>query len=219
MKYRIAIADDHKLFRMGIIAALEMYKDIEIIFEAGDGNELLALLEKNPVDVILLDLKMPNKSGFEALKNIRMKDQDVKILILSMHGDEEYITFMMEAKANGYLLKNAEPEEIYKAILSCMNTGYYFNNTINPLLLKNILNLKQQHPETKSMVIDLNPRELKVLQLLCNGLSTEQIAKELYLGKRSIEGIKIAMQKSAGVNNTISLILFAIKHNLVTVEE
>lgn len=219
MKYRIAIVDDHKLFRMGIIAALEMYRDVDIVFEAGDGDELLRLLNTHPVDVILLVLKMPNKSGFETLKVIRMYDKEVKILILSMHGDEEYITIMMEAKANGYLLKNADPEEIYKAIVSCMNTGFYFNNTINPLLLKNILNLKPLETETKPVFTDFNPRELKVLQLLCDGMSTEQIAKELFLGKRSIEGIKIAMQKTAGVSNTISLVLFAIKYGLVTVEE
>jgi DNA-binding NarL/FixJ family response regulator len=128
MNYQLAIADDHQIFRMGLKSILSKYNNIEVVFEAQDGDELLEFLESNKVDLILLDLKMPNKSGYETLKKLRIKDKTVRVIVLSMHGEEIYVNQMMKAKANAYLLKNGDPDEIYIAIISCMQNGSYINN-------------------------------------------------------------------------------------------
>lgn len=136
MHYKIAIADDHPFFRMGVKAALTQYENLEIVFEACDGIQLLELLSIHPVDVVLLDLKMPNLNGLDALKEIRLNDKELKILIFSMYDDAEHIKIAHEAHSNGYLIKNADPEEIYLAILSCMTLGYYDPSIeLNPMLL------------------------------------------------------------------------------------
>ncbi len=207
MKYKVALVDDHVLFRMGIKSALASYKDIEIVFEANDGSEMLGYLLTQNVDVILLDLKMPNMSGFQTLRAIREKDEDVKILILSMYEDIEYITIMMESKANGYLLKNSKPEEIYSAVISCMMSDHNTNSTINKAF-KKLQDVKKAKKE-------FTEREITILSLICKGKTTQEIADEFDLGTRAIESIKMKMLSRLGFNNTLQLILYAVKNNFV----
>ena len=128
---RYAIADDHKLFRRGVIAALEDTPALKLVLEAENGRELLNNLSKTKPDIILLDLKMPEMDGIEATIEIRKLDNDVKIIVISMLDDEKYVIHLMEIGANGYLLKNAEPEEIKTAIFTAYENGYYFNDFVN----------------------------------------------------------------------------------------
>ena len=157
---------------------------------------------------------MPNKSGYETLKEIRLIDEKVIVLVLSMFSDEEYIALMMESQANAYLLKDVSAEEIYKAIICAANTGYYFNNTINQLILSNKIKIRIKDSDSIKVPINLSESELKLIKLLIDGKLIEEIAKELDLSSRTIESIKQKLQKKIGVKNTLGIALYAYKHKL-----
>ncbi|HMG16078.1 MAG TPA: response regulator transcription factor [Saprospiraceae bacterium] len=218
MNYKIAIVDDHPVVRKGIKASLHIYKDVSIIFEASNGFELLELLKIHKVDVILLDVKMPKKSGYEALKEIRVSDKLIKILMFSVHEDAEYVSSMVQAEANGYLLKNADPEVIYDAITKVMSTGFYINETINPYILKNMLDQNSQGQEQKANSMNFSERELRVLTLLSEDKSTQEIADDIHVGIRSVEKIINEMQKRLDIHSRLGLVLYAIKNGLVKIK-
>src|SRR6188768_4107820 len=130
-KIKISIADDYKIFRDGLKVSLSQDEDFEIIAEADNGEDLIACIEKSKPDVIIMDLKMPIMDGMEATQVIRKKYSDIKILVVSMYDDDKFIIHLMEIGANCYLLKNADPAEITKAIHSVFENGYYFNDIVN----------------------------------------------------------------------------------------
>jgi len=133
---RIAIADDHKLFRKGVILSLRSYTQLEFVLEAENGQELLDQLEASGAQVVLMDLRMPGMDGIETTKIISQRFPDIKVLILTMYEDERFVYHLMENGANGYLLKNSEAQEIRKAIQEVMSRGYYLNQFVNRILLK-----------------------------------------------------------------------------------
>ena len=132
----MAIADDHKIFRKGVILSLRPYTNIRFVLEAENGEELLAGIEEAAPDVVLMDLRMPQKDGIETTKILSKQYPNIYVLILSMHEDERFVSHLMENGANGYLLKNAEPQEIKKAIVDVYEKGYYLNNFVNRILIK-----------------------------------------------------------------------------------
>jgi hypothetical protein len=133
---KVGIADDHKIFRKGVILSLRQYTNLSFIFEAENGEELLTKLTEEQPDVVLMDLRMPGKDGIESTKEVSKHYPNVKVLILTMFEDERFVSHLMENGANGYLLKNADPSEIKKAIMEVMVKGYYLNNFVNRVLLK-----------------------------------------------------------------------------------
>ncbi len=141
MEIKVAIVDDHKLFRIAIINGLSKYQDINIIFQAENGEDLLTKLDQNPVDVILLDMEMPKMDGMNTLKEIRKRNQDVKIIIITAHYEENEMLELIEEKANGYLLKGPDAEIIHSAIQSCVYTGFFFNIVTNSLSLRSVYHI------------------------------------------------------------------------------
>lgn len=140
---KVAIADDHKIFRKGVILSLRLYSNIKFVLEANDGNELLENIAEADPDVVLMDLRMPGKDGIEATKIISKQYPQIKVLVLTMYEDERFVYHMMENGANGYLLKNSEPSEIRRAIMEVQEKGYYLNNFVNRILLKNHMPVKK----------------------------------------------------------------------------
>jgi DNA-binding NarL/FixJ family response regulator len=207
------IADDHKIFRQGLKLTLLDDPELECIGEASDGLELIGLLKVKMPEVILLDLKMPRMDGLEAIKVIREKDNDVKIVVLSMFEDEQFILHMMESGANGYLLKNAEPHEIKAAMHSVMDKGHYFNDLVNNTFLRKII-MQKKGPTFKEE-IKLNDKETEVLQLICQEFTTPEIAQKVFLSTRTIEGIRSTLLDKIGVRNTAGLVMYAVKQGIV----
>ena len=140
---KVAIADDHQIFRDGIRMALKDKEYLKIIWEAVDGKDLQHKLQLKLPDVILMDIRMPEIDGINAISIIRKEYEELKIIVLTMYDDQEMITKMMEMGANAYLTKTTDPEEIYQAILTCMNDDFYFNELVNKAVL-----LKLQHKKT-----------------------------------------------------------------------
>ncbi len=133
---KVAIADDHKIFRKGVILSLRPFTNIKFVLEAENGDELMKDIPANEPDVILMDLRMPGKDGIETTKIISKQYPQIKMLVLTMYEDERFVYHLMENGANGYLLKNAEPQEIRRAIMEVYEKGYYLNNFVNRILLK-----------------------------------------------------------------------------------
>ena len=210
---KYVIADDHTVFRQGLRLVLNDDPELELLTEASDGRQLLDRLKFHDPDVVLLDLKMPGMDGIEATKEIREKYPKIKILILTMHDDEQLILHLLEAGANGYLIKNADAEEIKLALHACVENGYYFSNYVSRVMLKSLNN--KTSPKFKEE-ITLNERETEVLQNLCEGLTAVEIGKKIFLSHRTVEGIKASLLEKIGVRNTAGLIMYAIKKGIVS---
>ncbi len=211
---KIGIADDHKIFRKGVILSLRQYTNLSFVFEAENGEELLSMLDNDQPDVVLLDLRMPTKDGIETTKEVSKKFPEVKILILTMFEDERFVSHLMENGANGYLLKNSEPAEIKKAIMEVMARGYYLNNFVNRVLLKKSATRSKAIPSLNSENI-LSDREKEVVQLLCMELTASEIAQKMNLSPRTVESIKDRLMERFGLKNTAGLVFYAVKNNLI----
>ncbi len=207
------IADDHKLFRQGLRLVLSGDPALEYLGEAADGLELMELLKRGQPQVVLLDIKMPGMDGIEATKAIRAKYPDIKILILTMHDDEQLILHLLEAGANGYLVKNADAEEIKLALRACAENGYYFSDQVSAVMLKKVMG-RGAKPSFSEPA--LNDREREVLALLCEGLTAAEIGKQIFLSPRTVEGIKASLLEKTGARNTAGLVMYAVKHGVVS---
>lgn len=213
-KIRYLIADDHKIFRQGVIFSLSDFQELESAGEAGNGLELLELIPRTNPHVILMDLRMPEMDGIEATQYIRQHYPDIRVLVLSMYDDEKFIVHLMESGAAGYLLKNAEPDEIRTAIEAAYQNGYYFTDMINRAMLKKIVTHKRFKPSFNSD-IHLTDREIEVLQLICEEYTAPEIAKMIYLSPRTVEGIRGKLIEKIGVKNVAGLVMYAVRNGLV----
>lgn len=214
-KIKISIADDYKIYRDGLKVGLSADEKLEVISEADNGEDLLKLIEVNTPDVIIMDLKMPIMDGMEATIAVRKKYPTVKVLVVTMYDDDKFIIHMMENGANGYLLKNADPDEIIKSIYSVYENGYYFNDLVNKALLKKLV-LKNNLKPSFNQNVELTERELQVLKLICEEKTAAEIAKEIFLSPRSVEGIRQRLIEKVGVRNTAGLVMFAVKSGIAT---
>lgn len=216
-KYNIVIADDHKLFRKGIIALLEDFEFIGEIGEASNGAELLDLLGKKEVlpDIILLDLRMPVMDGVEAQQKIKTLYPDIKVIILTMEDDEQYILHLISEGVNGYLLKNADPKEMEKAILKVIEKGYYFSENISLLVMKNLKKLDKTETIFNP---DFSERELQILELICKEYSNSEIADLMNVSVRTAEGYRQKLIDKSGAKNIAGLVIMALKYNWVSLK-
>ncbi|HPE76581.1 MAG TPA: response regulator transcription factor [Draconibacterium sp.] len=215
-KINIVITDDHKLFRKGIIALLEDFDFIGEINEASNGKELLDLLSEIKIlpDLILLDLRMPIMDGVEAQQKIKDIYPEIKIIILTMEDDEQFILHLISEGVNGYLLKNADPVEMEQAILKVYKKGFYFSEDISSLVLKNLN--KKEKVET-IFNPDFSERELQVLKLICKEYTNAEIAETFDVSVRTAEGYRQKLVEKAGAKNIAGLVILALKHKWVTI--
>lgn len=213
-KIRVAIADDHKIFRSGIISSLSYYEDIEITLETSNGKELLENLTSKNIDVILLDVKMPNMDGYETLSILRGNNDDVKVIVLTMHEEDSFIYKFMDSRANSYLVKNSDPAEVYLAIKECHEKGYYMNKRINDVLASKFIEKKHINYRD-GLDLAFDSRELKVLKLLAEQKTSLQISKELFIGVRTVDSIRAELLRKTQSKNTAGLVIFCYKNNLI----
>jgi DNA-binding NarL/FixJ family response regulator len=211
---KVAIADDHKIFRKGVILSLKVYHNINFILEAENGEELIKGIEKEQPDIVLLDLKMPVKDGIETTKYLNKHYPQIRILILTMFEDERFVGHLMESGANGYLLKSTEPAEIKQAIIDVMNTGFYLNNFVNRVLIKKNYAKQKFNPNLNSEIV-ISEREKEVLSLVCMEYTAQEIAQKMDISPRTVEAIKDRLMERFGVKNSVGLVFFAMKNGLI----
>ncbi|WP_242083634.1 response regulator [Aestuariivivens sediminis] len=208
-KIRLIIADDHELFRNGLKELLKNHNDVEVVNCASDGVELLEFIKTdNNIDIILLDITMPNMDGFEVLKRLKHLNNTIKPIVISMHDAGNYIAKCAKKGAYGYLLKNTDQEELLKAVRMVSKGKKYFNQKIS----EKMINFMSEHTVSNDM---LSKKELEVLELISKGLTTKEIAAKLYVSSRTIETHRANILKKLNVKNTAELIKKAVKINLI----
>jgi DNA-binding NarL/FixJ family response regulator len=211
---KVSIADDHKTFRDGIKMALKDREYLKILWEAEDGRDLMHKIKLKQPDVLLMDIRMPEVDGVNAIGMIRKEYDDIKIIVLTMYDDQEMITKMMEMGANAYLTKTTDPEEIYQAILTCMNDDFYFNDLVNKAVL-----LKLQHKKAVKQFypnpVKFSEKELKILKCIAEDKTTEEISKEVFLSPRTIETIRQNMKQKVGAKTIAGLVMYAMRNKLL----
>ena len=187
-KIKVGLTDDHELMRAGLAQILEATNEIQVVFEASNGAELLECLKTYKVDIVLLDLEMPVMDGRDALPKIIELYPKTKVLILSMHDSNSFIVNMMELGASGYLLKDMPPAEVTNAVKAVKNDGLYFNAKVSRALLASLPGSKLTIESKQHIKETLNSRELDVLKLICEEYTTTEIGEKLFLSPKTIEG-------------------------------
>lgn len=210
----VAIADDHKLFRKGVILSMRQYTNIKFVMEADNGEELINnIAEFNP-DVVLCDLKMPKKDGIDTTKLLTKLHPHIRVIILTMYEDERFVGHLMDCGAAGYLLKNTDPAEIKKAITDVMKTGFYLNPFVNKVLIKKNYSKQKFNPSLTSEVV-LSDREKEVLTLVCMEFTAQEISQKMDISPRTVEAIKDRLMERFGVKNSVGLVFYAMKNQLI----
>ncbi|HQV06403.1 MAG TPA: response regulator transcription factor [Chitinophagaceae bacterium] len=211
---KVAIADDHKIFRDGIRMALKEKEYLQILWEAEDGKDLQHKLKLKLPDVILMDIRMPEVDGINAISMIRKEYESLKIIVLTMYDDKEMITKMMEMGANAYLTKTTDPDEIYQAIMSCVKDDFYFNELVNKavlLKLQHKKNVRQFYPNP----VKFSEKEIKILKLIAEDKTTVEISKEVFLSPRTIETIRQNMKQKVGSKTIAGLVMYAMRNKIL----
>ncbi|WP_339699102.1 response regulator transcription factor [uncultured Roseivirga sp.] len=213
---KVAIADDHSLFREGLKFILAKMSGIELILEVSNGVELLKGFEKEVPNVVLLDLEMPNGDGVETCKQLKKDYPEVKVLVLTMHSEERMISYLMEIGANGYLLKDIRHDVLKNAIEAVHTQGFYFTNEVSKSLLEGLKKHSRQVPKF-GMEVSLSTREKEVLELIAKELTTLEIGERLFISERTVEGHRKNLLSKFDVKNTAGLILKAVKQGFLQV--
>jgi DNA-binding NarL/FixJ family response regulator len=214
-KIRIIIVDDQKIFRKGILLLLIDMPDVKVVAEASNGQEFLDILKTHEVDLVLMDIKMPIMDGIEATKIALQQNPDLKILVVSMYGEEEYLVNMLEAGVKGFVLKTVEEEELQRAIRTIMDGKNYFSQELLGTIAKSFVNKTIDRKEEENLTSKLTPREVEVIKLIAQGFTIREIARRLDISSRTVDGHKTNIFEKTGTESSVQLVTFAIKHNLI----
>ena len=208
----IIIVDDHSMIREGLKQLLELDGDIKVIGEAGDGIECLSLIEKVHPDVLLLDINMPNMNGLRVLEEIKRKKMNVRVLILTIHNEIEYLLKAVDMGVNGYVLKDSNSSVLKEAITAVYNEKSYIQPSLTPLLKEKIFTT-----ERNKKTANLTKRELQVIELLGEGLYNKEIAERLFISEKTVKNHVSSIFKKIGVTDRTQAVVYAIKNNIIDV--
>ena len=206
---KIALVDDHALFRNGLRGLIDGKHNCRVVAEASDGTEFLACKEAMSADVVFMDIAMPTLSGDKATALALEQNPNLKIICLSMFGEEKYYSQMVEAGAKGFLLKDSSIEEVFAAIEAVTHNEEY--------ICKEVMQALSGAMRRNEDAEVLSEREMDVLLGICRGLSTQEIADSLFLSKRTVDSHRANILEKTGSKNTASLVVYAIKNNLVEI--
>lgn len=210
-KIHVSIIDDHSLFRNGLKLLLSAFPEIEVINECSNGKEFVQSLDLVNHEIVLMDIEMPVMNGIDATREAVLKKPNLKIITLSMFGEEEYYYKMIDAGVKGFILKNSDIDEVIKAIRAVQNGATYFSQEILYNVVKNIRDVRK----TEQLQLQLSQREIEILELICKGLSNQEIADSLCISKRTVDKHRANILSKTDTKNTASLVMFAVEHKLI----
>lgn len=212
-KINIAIVDDHEIFRKSLIHLLSNYKHIQILQEASNGKELIEKIDSKKTDIILLDIDMPIMNGVETFKYIKDKFPKIKVIILSMHSESLLISDLIMSGINGFVTKGSSIETLLETLNQVNLNDFYFQPNISSLLITQLKN----DNDTKQQSEKLTPREIEILNLICQGKSHKQIASQLFITPRTVDFHKANLYKKTNSNCNANLFEFALKNGIVVI--
>jgi DNA-binding NarL/FixJ family response regulator len=217
-KIKIVLADDEVLFRKGISFLLDREENIDVIFEASDGVELIDFLKGNnpKPDIIIMDLKMPLLNGIEATKIIHRDFSEIKIIALTSYDSKSFIANMIDVGAVSYLVKNATPQELFATIHEVAAKGFYYSEYVMDIIQNDLISNKKSKCSFDTGFI--TSRELEVLQLICKQKSTIEIGEKLFISPRTVEGHRNNLLLKTESKNIAGLVVYAIQNSIVSLE-
>jgi DNA-binding NarL/FixJ family response regulator len=215
-KIKLLLADDEELFRKGISFLLQRQENIEILYEANNGNEVIEYLKSNSIhpDIILMDLKMPLLNGVETTKLIYKDFPSIKIIALTSYNTKSFIANMIEIGAASYIVKNSSPEDMITTIWQVIDKGFYYNDEVLNVIQENLISNSNRKNIFFEEVI-LTKREREILELICYQNSTQQIAEKLFISPRTVEGHRNSLLLKTDSQNSAGLVVFAIQNKIV----
>jgi DNA-binding NarL/FixJ family response regulator len=216
----IGIVEDNSLFREGLKAIINSWPSIKVVFEASEGYTIIDALHKQLKlpQIMIVDISLPNNGneeygGMHLTRDLLLHFPDIKIIILSVHIDENFITQLIECGAHSYLVKDCDPQELYNAILAVHTKGSYINER-SLKAIQHKLNMKQTKKPT--MELEISKREIEVLQLVCQQLTAEEIAERLFISVKTVNGHRNNLLQKTGSRNVTGLVIYAIKHQIIS---
>jgi len=215
-KIKVALVDDHVLLRKGLAALVNSFDDFTVVFEADNGQDMLQKIKADDLpDLVLLDINMPKMDGYASAQWLKQTYPLVKIMALSMYDNENAVIRMFKAGARGYILKDCEPPELKTALLSVMEKGYFYSELVTGKLIHSI-NKLEEDADIRN-IVQLNDKEVQFLKLACTELTYKEIAEQMYLSPRTIDGYRDALFEKLQIRTRVGLVMYAIKNGFVQV--
>jgi DNA-binding NarL/FixJ family response regulator len=208
---KILLVDDHTLFRNGLKMLIDTIPGFQVTGEAANGKEFLEQIHRENYDIVLLDIEMPEMNGIDAAKKAIQNNPKLKIITLTMYGEDEYFDQMIQAGAKGFLLKNSDLQEVKTAIEVVYQGGTYYSQELMQSILKNLKQVK----ESKVIDFEFSERESEILHLICQGYSNQVIGEKLFISKRTVEKHRANLLLKTNCKNTAELVIYAIKNQIV----
>ena len=215
-KYKVALVDDHVLLRKGLATLIDSFDEFSVIFQADNGEQMQQKIDSDHLpDLVLLDINMPKMDGYASAMWLKQKYPLIKIMALSMYDNENAVIRMFKAGAKGYILKDCEPPELRSALLSIMERGYYYSELVTGKLIHSINKLDEDN-DIRNMT-QLNDREIQFLKFVCTEMTYKEIAEQMFLSPRTIDGYRDALFEKLNIKTRVGLVMYAIKNGFVNV--
>lgn len=214
---KILLADDHKIVRDGIKLMLEPQAGIDVVAEAEDGSDVMSLLEEHVVDLVVMDINMPEKDGVTTTREVKEKYPDLKVLALTMSNDDLHIRQMIQAGASGYVMKSAGRNELKEAIYTIMDGRHYFSDEATQSIMMDLV--KGKGKSSSPDPIHITERELEILELIVKEFTNQEIAEKLYISSRTVDAHRRNLLQKTGARNTAGLVKYAFQHNLISAKD
>lgn len=207
---RVLLVEDQQIVRQGLKMILEQDGNLKVVHEASNGKEAIEIVRKSPVDIVMMDIRMPEMNGIEATQIIRKEFPDLKIIILTTFNDEEYAYETLKEGANGFLLKTAAPEKLIEAIHSALKGGLTLHDEVAAKVMPRLL----ERVEKPAIDVDLTERELVITKLVGEGKTNKEIANELYLSVGTVKNHITTILQKIGLRDRTQLAIYAVKHDI-----
>lgn len=218
---RIAIVDDHQLFRKSLAYLVDSFQDVDVVLQAGNGKEFLEQIDSVPIDLVLLDIQMPELDGFQTCKVLREEYPDMFILIISQLTTKESVHKVMELGAHGFFTKNSDPNQLEQAINSIKEKGYYFGNELGTVLREALLWEKKANQSTTHYedAIQLTSREIEIIKLASRELSSKEMGKILNIASTTVDTHRKHIIGKTNSKNIVGAVIYALKRNLIQLDD
>ncbi len=214
-KIDVCLVDDHTLLRKGMVEVIDGFQGYQVIGEYNNGKELVARIKSVEIpDIVLLDINMPEMDGYETASWLHQQYPQVRVIALSMYDDEKSVIRMIKAGARGYVLKDADPGELRKALDDVMSKGYYYSDLVSGVLIHSLHS--ESEASQKSVII--NEREIEFIKLACTELTYKEIADRMCLAPRTIDGYREALFEKLNVKSRVGLVMYAIRNGILKME-